>query len=58
MKLFTAFFLRDLQLLWNLIVLVKILNTPLLTFDTKNSISDILVVLDTPLEQVLLASLL
>ena len=58
MKLFTAFFLRDLQLLWNLIVLVKILNTPLLTFDTKNSISDISVVLDTPLEQVLLASLL
>ena len=58
MKLFTAFFLRDLQLWWNLIVLVKVLNTPLLTFDTKNSISDISVVLDTPLEQVLLASLL
>ena len=58
MKLFTAFFLRDLQLRWNLIVLVKVLNTPLLTFDTKNSISDISVVLDTPLEQVLLASLL
>ena len=40
-------------------MLVKILNTPLLTIVTKSSISDITVILlDTSLEQVSLAALL
>ena len=39
-------------------MLVKILNTSLLTIVTKKSISDIAVVLDTSLEQVPLAALL
>ena len=45
---------------WNLklTMLVKILNTSLLTIVTKKSISDIAVVLDTSLEQVPLAALL
>ena len=41
----------------NLTVLVKTLNTPLLTIVTKNSISDMVVVLDTSLEQLPLAAL-
>ena len=39
-------------------MLVRILNTPLLTIVKKNSISDIVVVLDKSLEQVPLAALL
>ena len=42
----------------NLTMLVKILNAPLLTIITKNSISDMVVVLDASLEQVPLAALL
>ena len=39
-------------------MLLKILNTSLLTIVTNKSISDIIVVLDTSLEQVPLAALL